>query len=135
MIEIVYLLHVVNQTLFFNLPSAYFHKRFDTMVTSEKCKYQINGYISLHKTSLSILLSHGILLNSSFRETSNLNNQKLIIQTKVILSKVKENKHLHSYLIDSITNMSTIAVKLYMSLENVSGPGYQQKSCLSAISK
>ena len=80
------------------------------MVTSEKCKCQINGYISLHKTGLSILLSHGILLNSSFRETSNLNNQKLIIQTKVILSKVKENKHLHSYLIDSITNMSVIAV-------------------------
>ena len=111
MMEIVSLLHLVNLTLFMDSPSAYFHKCFDTMVTSEKCKCQINGYISLHKTSLSILLSHGILLNSSFRETSNLNNQKLIIQTKVILSKVKENKHLHSYLIDSITNMSAIAVK------------------------
>ena len=67
-VEIVSLLHVVNQTLFFlDLPWAYFHKSFDTMVTSEKCKCQINGYISLHKTGLSILLFHGILLNSSIR--------------------------------------------------------------------
>jgi len=80
------------------------------MVTSEKCKCQINGYISLHKTGLSIFLFTKYCLIHHLDRQSNLNNQKLIIQTKVILSKVKENKHLRSYLIDSITNMSVIAV-------------------------